>query len=74
MIDLIIRNTNLPDGRSGVDVAIDKGKLLEIEPQIEAEAHQNLNLDHWLVSTLFVDLHFHMDYTLSAGCLRTNQS
>lgn len=74
MIDLIIRNANLPDGRSGVDIAIDKGKILEIETQIEAEAHQTLNLDHWLVSTPFVDPHFHMDSTLSAGRPRINQS
>ncbi|MYI89438.1 MAG: cytosine deaminase, partial [Gammaproteobacteria bacterium] len=74
MIDLIIRNANLPDGRSGVDIAVDNGKILEIEPQIEAEAHQTLNLDHWLVSTPLVDPHFHMDSTLSAGRPRINQS
>lgn len=37
MIDLIIRNANLPDGRNGVDISIDKGKILEMESQL-AEA------------------------------------
>ena len=67
MIDLITRNTNLPDGGVGVDIAVDKGRILENESQIETKANQTLNLDHWLVSTPFIDPHFHIDSTLSAG-------
>ncbi len=74
MLDLIIRNANLPDGRKGVDIAIKDGKLLEISPYIDASAHRTLELDNWLVSAPFVDPHFHMDATLSAGRPRINQS
>jgi len=38
MIDLLIRNANLPDGRQRVDIAVTKGRILEIAPHIEGEA------------------------------------
>ncbi len=74
MFDLIIRNANLPDGRSGIDIAIKDGKILDIENQIDAQAYRTIELDRWLVSTPFVNPHFHMDATLSAGRPRVNQS
>ena len=74
MLDLIIRNANLPDGRKGIDIAINEGKIVEIDYQIEADAHKSLELDNWLVSPPFVDPHFHIDSTLSAGRPRVNQS
>ena len=74
MLDLIIRNANLPDGRNGIDIAINDGKIAEIDYQIEADAHKSIELDNWLVSPPFVDPHFHIDSTLSAGRPRVNQS
>ena len=74
MLDLIIRNANLPDGRKGIDIAINDGKIAEIDYQIEADAHKSIELDNWLVSPPFVDPHFHIDSTLSAGRPRVNQS
>src|SRR5215217_9335623 len=58
--DLIIRNATLPDGRTGLDIAIKDGRILE--------AGGNL------VSAPFVDIHFHMDATLSLSLPRLNQS
>lgn len=74
MLDLIIRNANLPDGRSGIDIAIKDGKILEIDARIEASAHKSIELDNWLVSSPFINPHFHMDATLTAGRPRVNQS
>ena len=74
MLDLIIRNANLPDGRKGIDIAVNDGKIAEIDYQIEADAHKSIRLENWLVSPPFVDPHFHIDSTLSAGRPRVNQS
>ena len=38
MFDLIVRNATLPDGRSGLDIAIRDGKIAVIERAISAEA------------------------------------
>ena len=35
MIDLLIKNANLPDGRQSVDIAIDDGIIAEVSPHIE---------------------------------------
>ena len=34
MLDLIIRNANLPDGRSGIDIAVRADKIVEVAPRI----------------------------------------
>ena len=34
MLDLIIRSANLPDGREGVDIAIQKGSIVKVEPLV----------------------------------------
>ena len=41
---------------------------------IEAQARDTLHLDGWLVTPPFVDPHFHLDSTLSAGRPRVNRS
>lgn len=74
MLDLIIQNANLPDGRNGIDIAIKDGKIAEVNYQIDAQAQQSIKLDNWLVSVPFVNPHFHMDATLTAGRPRVNQS
>ena len=38
MLDLIVRNANLPDGRKGLDVAVKDGRIAEVAPAITAEA------------------------------------
>ena len=74
MIDLFIRNANLPDGREKVDIAVNNGRIAEVAPHIVGEARETLDAAGQLVSPPFVDAHFHMDATLSYGLPRINQS
>jgi len=74
MIDLLIRNANVPDGREGVDIAIRHGRIAEVAPSIAAEARETLDAAGQLVSPPFVDAHFHMDATLTYGMPRINRS
>src|ERR1041385_4514954 len=73
MFDLIVRNATLPEGRS-LDIAIRGGKIAAVEPAISAEAARVIDAAGCLVSPPFVDVHFHMDATLSLGMPRLNQS
>ncbi|ORE88197.1 amidohydrolase family protein [Aurantimonas sp. 22II-16-19i] len=72
--DLLVRNANLPDGRSGVDIAVSGGRIAAIEAGIAAEAGETIDASGCLVSPPFVDPHFHMDATLSLGLPRMNMS
>ena len=74
MIDLLVRNANLPDGREKVDIAVSNGRIAEVAPRIAGEARETLDAAGQLVSPPFVDAHFHMDATLSYGLPRINQS
>ncbi len=74
MVDLLIRNASLPDGRQGVDIACKAGLIEAVEPGIAAEAGEVLDAEGQLVSPPFVDPHFHMDATLSLGRPRMNVS
>src|SRR5262245_12032014 len=74
MLDLIIRGANLPDGRQGVDIGIEGGKIASVEPALKATAGQAIDAKGRLVTPPFVDAHFHMDATLSLGLPRLNQS
>ncbi|HWJ72476.1 MAG TPA: amidohydrolase family protein [Kaistia sp.] len=72
--DLIVKNATLPDGRSGVDIAIEKGRISAVEPSIAAAAGRIIDARGYLVTPPFVDCHFHMDATLSLGLPRMNES
>ncbi|SED66355.1 cytosine deaminase [Rhizobiales bacterium GAS188] len=72
--DLIVRNATLPDGRTGIDIAVRGGAIAALEPGITAEAARSIDAARHLVSAPFVDCHFHMDATLSLGQPRLNQS
>jgi len=74
MIELIIRNANLPDGRQKVDIAMNGGRIVEVAPGIAGQARETIDAAGQLVSPPFVDAHFHMDATLSYGLPRVNQS
>jgi cytosine deaminase len=74
MFDLIIRNANLPDGRTGIDIAGAGGKIVAVERAIEGAAGEEIDATGRLVSPPFVDPHFHMDATLSLGIPRMNVS
>ncbi|MET0220377.1 MAG: amidohydrolase family protein [Tardiphaga sp.] len=72
--DLLIRNATLPDGRAGHDIAIAAGRIVAVQPQVAGEAARVIDAAGHLVSPPFVDVHFHMDATLSLGLPRLNQS
>ena len=74
MLDLILRHCNLPDGRQGQDIGILNGRIEAIGPALPAQAAQEIDAGHQLVTPPFVDAHFHMDSTLSHGLPRINQS
>nr|MDP2190009.1 amidohydrolase family protein [Rhodoferax sp.] len=74
MLDLLIQNASLPDGRTGMSVAVRGGKIVEISAGLHAPAHEILDAGGYLLSPHFVDPHFHMDATLSYGLPRVNQS
>lgn len=74
MLDLLIRNANLPDGTTGMDIAISDGAFSAVEPAIEGEARTIIDASGRLVSPPFIDPHFHMDATLSLGTPRLNRS
>jgi cytosine deaminase len=74
MLDLLIHNANLPDGRAGIDIAIKDGRIVELAPAIRGAALGVIDASGRLVSPPFVDPHFHMDATLSLGLPRLNRS
>ena len=74
MLDLLLCNATLPDGRSGIDIAVKDGRIAELSQGIEAEARRSLDVEGRLVTPPFVDSHFHLDSTLAAGRPRINQS
>lgn len=74
MFDLIVKNANLPDGQTGVDIACKGGEIASVEPGIAAEAGRVVDAGGSLVAPPFVDPHFHMDATLSLGRPRMNVS
>ncbi len=74
MLDCLIRGVNLPDGRKGVDIAINEGRIVEVAPCIGAKAAQEIDASGCLATPPFVDSHFHMDATLTYGQPRINES
>jgi len=74
MIDLLIRNATLPDGRKNMDIAVTSGRIADVRPAIVAEAQIEIDAAGGLVTPPFVDAHFHMDATLSLGLPRMNVS
>jgi cytosine deaminase len=74
MLDLLIQNATLPDGREDMSVAVRAGKIVEVSAGLNVPAHEMIDAGGYLLSPPFVDPHFHMDATLSYGLPRVNQS
>jgi cytosine/creatinine deaminase len=74
MFDLLVTNATLPDGRTGMSLAVQDGQFVAVDAGLMAPAHETLDAQGLLVSPPFVDAHFHMDATLSYGLPRVNQS
>ena len=74
MLDLLIHNASLPDGRTNMSVAVRAGRIVEVTAGLMAPAHETLDAQGQLLSPPFIDAHFHMDATLSYGLPRVNAS
>ncbi|MDE2416346.1 MAG: amidohydrolase family protein [Burkholderiales bacterium] len=77
MLDLLIHNATLPDGRSNMSVAVQNGRIAEVSQGLTptaAPATETLDVGGLLLSPPFVDVHFHMDGTLTYGMPRVNES
>ncbi|MEB0024012.1 cytosine deaminase, partial [Actimicrobium sp. CCI2.3] len=74
MLDLILRNCTLTDGRTGIDIGIEADRIVAVMPNLVATAGETIEAGGQLVTAPFVDAHFHMDSTLSYGLPRINQS
>ncbi|OZI26225.1 cytosine deaminase [Bordetella genomosp. 9] len=74
MLDAILKDCTLPDGRTGIDIGIADGRIAAVQPRLQAEAARVVDAAGQLVSPPFVDAHFHMDSTLSYGLPRVNGS
>lgn len=74
MLDLLITHATLADGRTNMSVAVQGGKITEVTEGLQAPAHETVDAGGLLLSTPFVDPHFHMDATLSYGMPRVNES
>ena len=76
---MLIRNATLPDGRTGIDLLVQDGRIAALGDRLFAgqptpAGLQEINAAGWLLSPPFVDAHFHMDATLSYGLPRVNAS
>jgi cytosine deaminase len=67
MLDLIVRGATLADGRTGIDIGVKNGKIAEIMPELDATAPREIDAAGHLVTSPFVDAHFHLDATLALG-------
>ena len=74
MLDLLVKNATFPDGRTGMCVAVQDGRIVEAAAGLDYPATEVLDAQGQLLSPPFVDAHFHMDATLSYGLPRVNQS
>jgi cytosine deaminase len=72
--DLIVKNANLANGLTGQDIAVSKGRIAAVEAGISAEAGSVIDAGGRLVTAPFIDIHFHMDATLSLGTPRLNRT
>ena len=73
MIDLVVRNARLGDGRI-VDLAADGGRWTRIEPSFAGDGAQEIDADGRLATPPLVDCHLHLDASLTAGRPRYNES
>ena len=76
---MLIRNATLPDGRTGIDLRVQDGRIQALGPHLfdgqSAPAGTELiDAAGCLLSPPFVDAHFHLDATLSHGLPRINTS
>ncbi|WP_372921616.1 amidohydrolase family protein [Roseovarius sp.] len=74
MLELLVRNARLPEGRGPVDIGVSGQRIVRLAPRVDEDAIETIDAGGQLVSPPFVDPHFHMDATLSLGRPRLNVS
>ena len=74
MLDLLVINATLADGRTGMSMGVRAGRIVELGEGLNLPAHETRDAQGQLLTAPFVDAHFHMDATLSYGLPRVNQS
>ena len=75
MLDLLVNNADLPDGRTGIDIAVKAAASSTVDgrPSTATGRARRSTRGGRLVTPPFVDPHFHMDATLSLGLPRVNE-
>ena len=66
-MDLMPRGGNFLDGRANIHIGIEAGKIVALEANLQASAREEIDCRGRLVTPPFVDAHFHMDATPTAG-------
>ncbi|MBF2026640.1 MAG: cytosine deaminase [Oscillatoriales cyanobacterium C42_A2020_001] len=77
MYDLLLRQCRLLQTDRTIveaDIAVEKGVVAAIAPNIQASAKITLDIQRQLVSPPFVESHIHLDSALTVGQPRWNQS
>jgi len=74
MLDLVLKNCSLVDGRQQMDIGIKDGFIVVLQPAYAIASRKTIDAAGQLVTAPFVDAHFHMDSTLSFGLPRVNHS
>ncbi|MBA2675124.1 amidohydrolase family protein [Ramlibacter sp.] len=74
MLDLLVTNAALPDGRTNMSVAVRNGKIIDVAEGLQAAARDTVDARGYLLTPHFCDPHFHMDSVLSYGMPRVNDS
>jgi cytosine/creatinine deaminase len=73
MVDLIVRNARLLDGRL-LDIAVQGTRFVQIAPALDLDATSVIDAEGRLVTAPLVDCHLHLDASLTAGRPRFNES
>jgi cytosine deaminase len=74
VLDLLVTNATLPDGRTGMSIAVQGERIVDVAEGLAAPARETVDAGGYLVAPPFCDAHFHMDATLSYGLPRVNAS
>jgi hypothetical protein len=53
MLDLLVTNATLPDGRTGMSIAVQGGRIAEVTAGLDAPAHEKLDAQGLLLRAPF---------------------
>jgi len=76
MKSILIKNAQLRDRETPVDILIEKEKFSKIEPQLPADADEIIDAEGTLVTPTFINPHLHIDkaYTALSGRLSKRET